>query len=109
MGKKEKEKKEKPLESMTAKDLREIALQISDIVGVHGMNKDEIIAAIKKARGIAEEPKTKKATATMREIKAKIKDLRGKAVAAREAGDTETISVYRRRINRLKKKTRRAS
>lgn len=107
MGKKEKEKKEKPLESMTAKDLREIALQIPDIVGVHGMNKDEIIAVIKKARGIADKPS--KAVATMREIKVKIQDLQAKVAAAREGGDKKMVSIYSRRISRLKKKTRRAS
>ncbi|TSA12321.1 MAG: transcription termination factor Rho [Deltaproteobacteria bacterium] len=107
MGKKEKEKetKEKPLESMTVKELREIALQIPDIVGVHGMNKDEIVAAIKKARGITDEPK-KKAAATMREIKAKAKELRAKLVAAHESGDKKKACIHRRRISRLKKKTR---
>ncbi|MEW6327981.1 MAG: Rho termination factor N-terminal domain-containing protein [Thermodesulfobacteriota bacterium] len=107
MGKKEKETKEKPFESMTVKELREIALQIPDIVGVHGMNKDEVIAAIKKARGITDEPK-KKATATMREIKAKAKELRTRLVAAHESGDKKMACIHRRRISRLKKKTRRA-
>ncbi|MDD5451142.1 MAG: Rho termination factor N-terminal domain-containing protein [Desulfovibrionales bacterium] len=107
MGKKEKEKKEKTLESMTVKELREIALQIPDIVGVHGMNKDEVIAAIKKARGITDEPK-KKPAATMREVKAKAKELRAKLVAAHESGDKKKACINRRRISRLKKKTRRA-
>lgn len=107
MGKKEKETKEKPLESMTVKELREIALQIPDIVGVHGMNKDEVIAAVKKARGITDEPK-KKAVATMREIKAKAKELRARLVAAQESGDKKKACIHRRRISRLKKKTRRA-
>ena len=57
MGKKEKaEKKEKPLEKMTAKELRDVALTIPEISGVHGMNKEEVLAAIKKARGIKEDP-----------------------------------------------------
>ena len=30
---------EKPLEKMTAKELRELALSIGGIVGVHGMKK----------------------------------------------------------------------
>ena len=55
MGKKEKaEKKEKPLEKMTAKELRELALSLGSITGVHGMNKEEILAAVKEARGIVE-------------------------------------------------------
>ena len=58
MGKKkEKEKKEKPLEKMTAKELRELALTLEGIVGVHAMNKNELIAAVKEAKGIVEEKK----------------------------------------------------
>jgi len=59
MGKKEKEKKEKPLDKMTAKELREICVTTGEVVGVHGMNKAELIAAIKEVRGIVEE-KSKK-------------------------------------------------
>ena len=55
MGKTKKEAKEKPLDKMTAKELREVAMTIPEIVGVHGMNKNELISAVKKARGIAEE------------------------------------------------------
>jgi hypothetical protein len=44
MGKKEKkEKKEKPLDRMTAKELRETALKIPEIIGVHAMNKTELL------------------------------------------------------------------
>ena len=47
MAKKEKpEKKEKPLDKMTAKELREIALKIPEITGVHGMNKAELLATV---------------------------------------------------------------
>ena len=52
MAKKEKkEKKEKPLDRMTAKELREMALGMEGIVGVHAMNKSELVAAIKQAKG----------------------------------------------------------
>ena len=47
-GKKEKEKKEKPLDKMTAKELRELAMSTGSVQGVHGMNKAELIAAIKR-------------------------------------------------------------
>ena len=60
MGKKEKlDKKEKPLDRMTAKELRAIALETPEISGVHGMNKTELLAEIKKSRGIVDD-KTKK-------------------------------------------------
>ena len=33
---------------MTAKELREIALEIPEIEGVHAMKKEELLAAIRK-------------------------------------------------------------
>ena len=108
MGGKKKEVKEKPLEKMTAKELREIAMKIPEITGVHGMNKNELISDIKKARGI-EEKDNKKTDSSVREIKKKIKALRKKRTAALEQHDDKMATIYRRRISRLKKKTRRAA
>jgi hypothetical protein len=109
MGKKEKkEKKEKPLDRMTAKELREVALTISEITGVHGMNKAELLANIKKARGIVDE-KTKKSDVSVREIKKKIQALKGLKAEAHESKDRAKAGILRRRISRLKKKTRRAA
>ncbi|MBI5603789.1 MAG: transcription termination factor Rho [Deltaproteobacteria bacterium] len=109
MGKKEKaEKKEKPIEKMTAKELRALAMTIPDIVGVHGMNKEEVLSAIKKARGIKEET-GKKGDRSMRQLKEKIKELRGKKVEVREKNDKKSIDRLRLRISRLKKKTRKAA
>ena len=52
MGKqKEKEKKEKPLDKMTAKELRELALTLEGIVGVHAMNKNELIGCRQGSQG----------------------------------------------------------
>jgi len=48
MSKKKKETKEKPLEKMTAKELREIGKQIPEMTGVYSMNKPELIRARKK-------------------------------------------------------------
>ena len=39
MGTKKKEKKEKPLEKMTAKELRDLGKQIPDITGVYGISR----------------------------------------------------------------------
>jgi hypothetical protein len=109
MGKKEKtEKKEKPLEKMTAKELRELALTIPEITGVHGMNKEEVLSAVKKARGIVDD-KGKKGDRSIRQLKEKIKELRGRKVEAREKKDSKSISQLRRRISRLKKRTRKAA
>ncbi len=109
MSKKERaEKKEKPLEKMTAKELRDVALTIPEISGVHGMNKEEVLAAIKKARGIKEDS-GKKGDRSMRQLKEKIMELRKKKLEAREKKDKKGIDQLRRRISRLKKKTRKAA
>jgi hypothetical protein len=100
------EGKEKALEKMTVKDLREIAKDIPEIVGVHGMKKEELIAAIKQARGIEDEP-LKKTDASVAGIKKRIKEFKGKRQAALEANDRKKATIYKRRISRLKKKSRR--
>lgn len=109
MGKKEKkEKKEKPLDRMTAKELRETALKIPEISGVHGMNKPELLSAIKQARGIVD-VKADKSNVSIREIKKKILALKTQKAEAHENKDRERARILRRRVSRLKKKTRRAA
>jgi hypothetical protein len=109
MPKKEKkEKKEKPLDRMTAKELREMALGMEGIVGVHAMNKSELVAAIKEAKGIKDEKKRDK-SGDVRSIKKKIRELRSQKETMREAGEKDKLQLLRRRISRLKKKTRRAT
>jgi hypothetical protein len=102
------ETKEKPLEKMTVTDLREMAKDITEISGVHGMKKEELIAAIKKSKGIIDEP-VKKTDASLGEIKKKIKAVRTQRLAAIEAKDKKMAKIYKRRISRLKKKSRRAA
>ncbi len=101
------EEKEKPLEKMTAKELREVAKEIPKITGVHGMNKAELVSAIKDGRGIVEEKK--KSDASVRDLKVKIKSLKADRDATLEAKDRKKASIYRRRISRLKRRTRRAA
>jgi hypothetical protein len=100
--------KEKPLEKMTVKELREMAKDIPQIVGVHGMKKDELIVEIKKAKGITDEP-LKRADASIAQLKQKIKALKIERRAALEAKDKKKATIFRRRISRLKKKTRRVA
>jgi len=108
MGKKKKETKEKPLGKMTAKELRDVGKQIPEITGVYGMNKPELVSAIKKARGIVDDSlKTK--DDSVREIKKKIKELKTEREAALSKNDAKMAAIYRRRVTRLKKKTRRAA
>ena len=108
MGSKKKAAKEKPLEKMTAKELREAAKEIPDIAGVHGMNKAELIKAVKQAKGIKEEP-GKKTDTSVREIKKKIKELKLARENALKSDDSKNATICRRRIAKLKKKTRKAA
>lgn len=111
---------EKPLEKMTVKALREIAKDIPEIVGVHGMKKEELITAINEARGISDAPEQpaksikakpadKKAGATRAEIKKQIKTLKVQRRGALEAQDRKMATIYKRRISRLKKRSRKAA
>jgi hypothetical protein len=100
--------KEKPLEKMTVKELREMAKDIPGIIGVHGMKKDELIVEIKKAKGIKDEP-VKKADSSIADLKQKIKALKVQRREALEAKDKKKATIFKRRISRLKKKTRRVA
>ncbi|AOY59096.1 Rho termination factor N-terminal domain-containing protein [Desulfococcus multivorans] len=108
MGDKKKETKEKPLEKMTSKELRELAMSTDGITGAHGMNKEELISEIRKARGI-EEPARKKTDTGVRELKKKIRELKAKRESAQASQDERMAGIYRKRMIRLKKKTRRVA
>ncbi len=99
---------EKPLDKMTIKELRAIAIETPDITGVHGMNKMELLSGIKKSRGVAVE-KVKKSGASLRQLKENIRSFKEKRKAAVEAKDKKRAAIYRRRISRLKKKKRRTA
>ncbi len=108
MGSKKKETKEKPLGKMTATELRDLAKGIEGITGVHGMNKLELIGAVKKARGIVDDNPQKK-NGSVRELKQKIRALRSQQETALSQDETRQAQILRRRIGRLKKKTRRVA
>ncbi|MBW1730549.1 MAG: Rho termination factor N-terminal domain-containing protein [Deltaproteobacteria bacterium] len=105
---------EKPLDKMTAPELREIAKEIPGVTGVHAMKKDQLLAIIKEHRGIKDEaPKRKKAKkpvgVTPKQLKEKIAQLKAEKEAARQAQDKKRVDILRRRINRLKKQTRKVA
>ena len=58
-----KAKKDKPIEEMTVKELKEIAKGIPQITGVSSMKKEQLLEAIRNAKEEVkkEEPKAKKA------------------------------------------------
>jgi len=101
---------EQDLERMTVKELREIASEETEIVGIHAMKKAELLAAIKEKRGIAEEKapkkKDKEEELTVTQLKAKIGELKAKKEEFRKSRDKRMVEVLRRRVNRVKKRTR---
>jgi len=134
MSDKKAEATDKPLEKMTVKALREMAKEIPEITGVHGMKKEELLVAINEVRGVdaetveaetveAETSKAetvkadksiqgkpvKKTGSTTGEIKKQIKALKAQRQAALGAKDKKMATVFKRRISRLKKKSRKAA
>ncbi len=97
----------KPLDKMTVKELRELALTLKGIVGVHSMKKDELIEAIRDVKGIVVSEGEKKNARAIRRIKQEIRELRQKRDQALEAGEKAKVGQLRKRISRLKKQTRR--
>ena len=107
----EEETEEKPLDKMTAPELKEVAKKIPGVTGVTAMKKADLLDLIKKHRGIADEEPEKdsdKKKINVKEIKKKIADLKAAKTAAREAENKKEVDILRRRINRLKKMTRKA-
>lgn len=113
--KKERKKEEKPLEKMTVKELRAMAMEIPRSVAVHDMRKEELIAFIKEAREVKDEKRVepvkekKKRVVSKAEMKRKIKELKEEKREAQTARDRKKIEFLRRRISYLKKKTRRSA
>src|SRR5512143_329006 len=98
MAKKErKEKKEKPLDKMTATELRKYALDLGEISGVHGMNKEELLAAVKEGKGIKDEGKATEKV-SMRDLKEKAREMRVKKQEAIAAGESpKKVEILRKK------------
>jgi hypothetical protein len=108
MAEDKKDQLKKPLDKMTVKELKEIALEIPEITGVHGMNKSDLLTAIKAAKGIVDDVKKKK-SGSVREVKHKIKMLKARQTEAATEKNSKMATIYRRRISRLKKKSRKVA
>ena len=112
------EKKEKPLEKLTAKELREMALGLESIQGVHAMKKEELITAIRAAKGIPEQEGKKerhvfvrkeRVVLTPAELKKKVQELRLKREEALQQHNRKLAGILKKRISRTKKLTRRVA
>ncbi|MFZ5426532.1 MAG: hypothetical protein ACOZEN_06135 [Thermodesulfobacteriota bacterium] len=96
----------KPLDKMTAKELRDLIInQLPMIQGASGMDKDQLVAAIKEVLGITEEEGAANPyKAQILSMKAQMKDMRAKK--ASEGVSRKEKDILRRKVNRLKKRTR---
>ncbi len=104
--KKERQKKEKPLEDWTIKELREEALKVPNVQGIHGMNKQEIIDFLRQEKGLPA-VESKKKSEGVRVFKKKVTDLRLKRDQERiEGAVKKRLNILRRKISKMKKKTR---
>jgi hypothetical protein len=100
----------KPLEKMTAKELRELAMkQLPQVVGASGMGKDELLAEIKKVLGIGGEegPAVSAYKGQILTMKRQAKTLRAKKAEAGTEMPRKEREILRRKINKLKKRSRR--
>jgi hypothetical protein len=96
----------KPLDKMTAKELRDLVInQLPMIQGASGMDKDQLVAAIKEVLGITEEKDSPSPyKAQILTMKAQMKELRTKKAA--EGTSRKEKDIIRRKVNRLKKRSR---
>lgn len=109
----ESEADEKPLDKMTVTELRDIAKEIPGVAGATAMKKEELLFIIKEFRGIKEEEPVKKKekkiggkVVTVKDLKQKIIKLKDEKDGAHSEKDRKQINILRRRINRIKKHTR---
>ena len=106
---------EKELEKMTATELRDLALkEHPDITGVHAMKKEDLIAAIHKARGEAvKETKKKKAPVKIqtdkKELKKQIRLLKNDKEKLLQGKDKKALAKVRKKIKKLKRLTKKAA
>ena len=103
------------LERMTATELRDYALKNHpDITGVHAMKKEELVVAIKKARGeeVKETKKKKvkgKVKVEKKALKEKIWTLKAEKEKALQTKDKKVLGRLRKKIKKLKRMTKRAA
>ncbi len=103
------------LEKMTATELRDYALQHHpDITGVHAMKKEDLVAAIHKARGEAVSEKGKKKAAvkapvSKKDLKQQIRSLKAQKASLLEGKNKAALLRLRKKMRRLKRLTKRAA
>jgi hypothetical protein len=97
--------KKEELFKLTVPKLREEALKVEGMVGVHGMDKPELIRALADHFGLDITEHKAKMVATA-PLKKQVKELRVKKAEAKAAGDKKRADILRKKIKRLKHRTR---
>jgi len=97
----------KSLEKHTVKELREMALAVGGISGVSAMKKEELIKAIKEAKGVPLKAVREKPVESIVDLKKKCRELRVRKDELKAKGDRLQALHIKRRISKLKKRTRR--
>jgi len=118
--KKKEHSEAKPLEKMTVKELRAMAMEIPHSVSVHDLKKEELVALIRQSKGPEDEDVKKKEkkekkekktgvkiVKTKKQLKATIRELKNLRIEAQKKHDKKSTDQLRRRIGHLKKMTRR--
>lgn len=96
----------KELRRMTLPKLRDLAKQETDLQGVGGMHKEELIKAIAKAKGISYDVSAKDTNA-IHSVKHDIRELKKqKAQILTSSRDPKKLKRVKRRIKLLKRLTR---
>ena len=96
----------KELQRMTTPKLRDLAKETTDLQGVGGMQKEELIRAIAKAQGIAYDESVKDVNA-IHAIKQDIRALqKQKAELLSSTGDRKKVKRIKRKVKLLKRLTR---
>ena len=94
----------KPLEKMTTKELRTLCIEkLPMIVGASGKDKTELVQAIKDVFGIVDEEQVSPYKKQIGEIKKQIRAMRVEREGIEDRTKRDRI---RRKINKLKKRTR---
>lgn len=97
--------KKNELFKLTVPKLREEALKIEGITGVHGMDKPRLIEVLADQHGIDIEDKKAHLVQTA-PLKAKARELRGLKEEAKKANDKKRVEILRKKIKKLKRQTR---
>jgi ElaB/YqjD/DUF883 family membrane-anchored ribosome-binding protein len=91
---------------MTTPKLRDLAKEVTDLQGVGGMHKDDLIRAIAKTQGIAYDESAKDVNA-IHAVKHDIRALqKQKAELLTSNGDRQKLKRIRRKVKLLRRLTR---